>query len=119
MAYIASNPAKSKGMVVGDGQCVVFVQAASGAPLTKHWKKGLAVKGLSLAAGTAIATFDPDGTYGNHTDGRSHAAIYVGQNRTGIQVWDQWVGQPVHERTILFDDTRKAVNNGNKFNVIN
>ena len=46
---------------------------------------------MALRPGTAIATFDPDGRYGNHTDGRSHAAIYLGQDATGIRVIDQWV----------------------------
>lgn len=41
-----------------------------------------------MVPGTAIATFDPSGKYGNHTDGRSHAAIYLGQDATGIQVLD-------------------------------
>ena len=79
------------------------MKAASGAPVTSEWSQGLQVKGSTLPTGTAIATFDPDGTYGNHTDGRSHAAIYAGQDAAGLQVWDQWLGQPVHQRTIFFN----------------
>ena len=44
-----------------------------------------------MAPGTIIATFDAKGRYGNHTDGTSHAAIYLGQNADGLQVIDQWV----------------------------
>jgi hypothetical protein len=54
---------------------------------------------------TVIATFDSNARYGNHLDGRSHAAIYPGQDLTGIRVLDQWNGhsqQPVHERIIRF-----------------
>jgi hypothetical protein len=118
MAYIAASPATYSGQAVGTGQCVAFVQKASLAPLTAQWKQGALVKGnTSIAVGTAIATFDPNGTYGNHTDGSSHAAIYTGQNAAGLQVWDQWLGQPVHQRTIRFGQP-KPVNDGNKFYVI-
>jgi len=30
---------------------------------------------MTILPGTAIATIDDDGRYGNHTDGRSHAAF--------------------------------------------
>jgi hypothetical protein len=40
------------------------------------------VRGASITSGTAIATF-PNGKYSGH------AAIYVGQDSNGIQVWDQ------------------------------
>jgi hypothetical protein len=117
--YIAASPEQYSGQVVGDGQCVAFVKTASGAPATSAWSKGIQVKGNALAKGTAIATFDPNGTYGNHTDGRSHAAIYISQDGTGLQVWDQWTGQPVHQRTILFrGGAGKPVNDGDDFYVI-
>jgi hypothetical protein len=91
---------------------------AAGAPLTKLWTKGTLVKGnATLERGTAIATFDDDGTYGNHIDGRSHAAIYLSQNASGLEVFDQWVGQPVHQRLIRFGG-HPAVNDGNMFYVI-
>lgn len=58
-------------------------------PHTAAWQRGALVKGnVNMVPGTAIATFDPSGKYGNHTDGRSHAAIYLGQDATGIQVLD-------------------------------
>lgn len=68
-----------------------------------------------LRPGTVIATFDSDGLYGNHLDGRSHAAIYLGQGLIGIRVLDPLSGhtrQPVHERVIRFSafitDWRRA-----------
>jgi hypothetical protein len=122
MAYIATDPDSYQNTVVGSGQCVAFVQQASGAPLTSGWNQGSKVRGdLALPAGTAIATFDSSGRYTNSTDGTSHAAIYVGQNEIGLQVWDQWKGQPVHQRTIRFQGGAvgvKPVNDGDAFYVI-
>ena len=101
------------------GQCAVFVQEVAHAGNTHGWKQGEKVAGnVSISAGTAIATFDPDGQYGNHTDGRSHAAIYVSQNKLGIVVYDQWLGQPVHQRTIRFGSGGRAVNDGDQYYVI-
>jgi len=109
------------GKVIGSGQCVAFVEAAAKTPLTAHWHRGRMVAGdLTIPEGTAIATFDPAGTYGNHSDGRSHGAIYVSQVAgQGLLVYDQWLGQPVHERTIHFrHGAGLAVNDGNQFYVI-
>jgi hypothetical protein len=74
----------------------------------------------TIPEGTAIATFDPAGTYGNHTDGRSHGAIYVSQVAgQGLDVYDQWLGQPVHQRMIHFrKGVGLAVNDGNQFYVV-
>ena len=105
------------------------MQAATGAPLTRFWTPGPPVKGSTdLAVGTAIASFDPDGRYGNHTDHRSHAAIYMGQDDDGIQVMDQWVGrggrhQMAHIRTIYWANQNQPghptnSNNGDLFNVV-
>ncbi len=122
MAYIASDPDSYQNTVVGSGQCVALVQQASGAPLTSGWNQGSIVRGdLALQTGTAIATFDSNGRYTNSTDGTSHAAIYLGQNELGLQVWDQWRGQPVHQRTIRFQGGAvgaKPVNDGDAFYVI-
>ncbi len=111
MPYVASNPKAYLGTSVGSGQCVPLVEAATGAPRYATWSKGAQVKGVTdLAIGTAIATFDGDGRYGNHTDGSSHAAIYMGQTADGIEVIDQWVHtaggkrhvQMAHRRLIRF-----------------
>lgn len=115
------------GKIVGDGQCVALVKAACGTPQTALWNRGALVKGMTISVGTAIATFDPpsaefpNGRYGNHTDGRSHAAVYLSQDLVGIQVIDQWVTQPAHRRTIRFQGNTpgaKDSNNGDKFYVI-
>jgi hypothetical protein len=122
MTYIAKDPESYKDTVVGTGQCVPFVQKASGAPVTSAWKRGTKVRGTSaIQKGTAIATFDANGKYTNSTDGTSHAAIYVGQDAAGLQVWDQWTAQPVHQRTIRFQGGAagvKPVNDGDAFYVI-
>ncbi len=113
---------------VGTGECVPLVQQATGAPHTSQWRRGALVKGdPNLRPGTAIATFDEDGHYGNHTDGRSHAAIYLWQDANGIVVIDQWVlynhGKRFglhspRQRTISFNDHKTAINNGNLFYVV-
>ena len=122
MAYLATNPEAYSGQAVGTGQCVAFVEQASGAPHTAAWQKGALVRGnAAIQAGTAIATFGPNGTYTNSTDGTSHAAIYMGQNAAGLQVWDQWTGQPVHQRTIRFQGAApgvRPVNDGDAYYVI-
>lgn len=94
------------GQLVGNGQCVSFVHHVVQIVPASLWKEGAKVRGdRTIAPGTVIATFDPNLGYGNHTDGRSHAAIYLGQDALGIHVLDQWKGhrpQPVHKRTIRF-----------------
>jgi hypothetical protein len=128
MPYVARRPETYLGTSVGSGQCVPLVQAATGAPRDSTWAKGTLVKGpTDLAKGTAIATFDANGTYGNHTDGSSHAAIYIGQDATGIHVIDQWSHtdkngvrhvQMAHARTIRFKGYGHAVDDGNQFYVV-
>ncbi len=120
--YIATNPESLAGEAVGSGQCVEFVKKASGAPQTSKWKRGPKVRAnKSIQAGTAIATFDANGRYGNHTGGRSHAAIYIGQDTEGLDVWDQYTGTPVHRRSIKFRGGAvevKPVNDGDAYYVI-
>lgn len=71
------------------------------------------------APGTAIATFDPNSKYGNHTDGRSHTAILISNNSDGLLVADQWKGQTTHERVIRFKGgSGDPVNDGDQFYVI-
>jgi hypothetical protein len=74
-----------------------------------------------IAPGTAIATFEPDGSYTSETG--NHAAIYLTQDDQGIWVYDQWQGQPVHKRLIRFEGGAGAKqgsksNDGNRFAVI-
>ena len=119
MSWVARDPSSYAGQSVGNGQCVAYVEAAAETPTTASWKQGELVKGGDVPSGTAIATFDPNGTYGNHTDGRSHAAIFVSQQDAGLLVWDQWVGHPVSQRVIHFRAGQgEPVNDGDQFHVI-
>jgi len=126
MSYVIPNlatfTARFANRAIGTGQCVALVEAAiPGMPRTPGWKEGRKVQGdLTVPCGAAIACFDPDGTFGNHTDGRSHAAIYLGQTKEGLVVWDQWLGQPAGTRLIRFRPPGEglAVNNGSTFSVI-
>jgi len=77
---------------------------------TFQWRRGVQVRGNYLPFGTAIATF-PRGSYSGH------AAIYVGQNSAGIQVYDQRRGKAVSSRTIRWNGSGIS-NNGNSFYAI-
>lgn len=99
------------------GQCVSFVTTVCVTlPVrTSEWKKGVQVKGAKdTRAGTAIATFNPDGNYSGH------AAIYESQSSVGINVVEQWVTLPataIHQRTLRFG-AHGISNNGDNFFVI-
>ena len=84
--YVAQNPQQWAGQrSVGTGECVPLVQKATGAPLTRQWRAGIPVQGnTAIRPGTAIATFDDNGRY------NGHAAIYLGQDGSGVRVVDQW-----------------------------
>ena len=122
MTYIAAKPETYDGKVIGTGQCVPFVQKASGAPQTTQWIRGKKIKGdFTITEGTAIATFNVEGKYTNARDGTSHAAVYISQESLGVKVWDQWKGQPVHQRTIRFQGSAvgvKPVNDGDAFYIV-
>jgi hypothetical protein len=120
--YIAARPETFEGRVVGAGDCVDFVKAAAGAPRTAAWQEGAEVRGNSeIARGTAIATFESDGSYTSESG--NHAAIYLYQEDRGVWVYDQWRGQPVHKRLIRFEGGSGAKwggksNDGRRFAVI-
>lgn len=120
--FVVTGYGQYLGQAVGSGHCVALVQTNdSRVGLTATWRSGDAVQGnTSLRPGTVIATFGPNGNYTNSLDGSSHAAIYLGQNAQGIQVEDQWSGQPAHLRTIYWNDpnSSSAVNNGINFHVV-
>lgn len=100
MAFIDAKPHELLGSVVGNGHCVALVQQGAGAPHTSQWRPGDPVLGNgSVQRGTAIATFQ-DGRYGNHLDGRSHAAIFIEHTNDGFTVVDQWRGRPTQSRLI-------------------
>lgn len=99
--YVAASPEAFEGEVIGAGYCVDFVKAAAGVPRTVAWQAGARVRGNPhLPRGTAIATFEADGSYTSESG--NHAAIYLSQDDRGIWVYDQWRGQPVHKRLIRF-----------------
>ncbi|HEX6143421.1 MAG TPA: BPSL0067 family protein [Geminicoccaceae bacterium] len=120
--YFAARPEAFEGRVVGAGHCVDFVKAAAGAPQTSAWRKGAPVRGNPhIQRGTAVATFEADGTYTNASG--NHAAIYLYQEERGIWVYDQWQGRPVHKRLIRFEGGRGSArgsksNDGDRFAVI-
>ena len=116
-ATVATDYTTLLGQSVGSGQCVALVQATSDVGLTATWTPGEQVQGnTNLAAGTVIATFGADGTYTN-TVGQSHAAIYLGQDATGIFVEDQWLNQPAGTRHINWA-TSNSYELGSKFYVV-
>jgi hypothetical protein len=109
----------------GDTQCVELIfQAfpdASGTS-TLSWREGTKVTkgGLTIAPGTAIATF-VDGKFSHLGSPNQHAAVYLGQDEHGIQVLDQWKGKVdgVSPRTLFWKPTKTGLSNdGNAFSVI-
>src|SRR5262245_56016907 len=109
MPDISNNPDTYK-EVADTGHCARFVQVAANAPLAAPLRQGdLVIGNFSVAPrGTAIATFDENGKYPNKTDGSSHAVIYIGQDATGINVYDQWIGHSVSTCKLRFDGASEA-----------
>lgn len=99
------------------GQCVSYVTTVCpDIPVnTARWSQGKPVKGdNTIAAGTAIATFDADGRY------VGHAAIYVKQDAVGIHVYDQWItgaGKAIGPRVIRWNGSGVS-NRGEGFYVV-
>lgn len=127
MPYIAdmkkANDFVKAKQLVGNGQCVALVHAVTVIPPTGAWRQGDQVQdNNNLAPGTIIATFDSNGRYGNHTDGTSHAAIFLRPIDGGIVVLDQWNGrtkQPPHQRTIRFKNgVGLRVDDGSQYHVV-
>ena len=120
MPHLAQGHERHYGSYVGDNQhCVSLVRECSGLPHTSAWRQGKPARGSGCASGTTIATFDANGRYGNHTDGRSHTAILLAENSDGLLVVDQWVGQPCHQRVIRYrNGDGQPVNDGDAFYVV-
>jgi hypothetical protein len=118
--FIAKEPGKYMGKVVGSGQCVDFVKADTDVPRqTKNWGPGAKVD-QNAPQGAAIATFGPDGKYKN-IPGQSHAAelVSVAPDGKSAKVRDQWNGRPVRERKIHDrGGTGKPVNDLSRYRVI-
>jgi hypothetical protein len=119
LPHLAQDYQRHMGKVLGDGHCVALVRQCAGLPPTVLWRRGDPVRGSNCAPGTVIATFDADGRYGNHTDGRSHAAILLTENPNDLQVIDQWLTQPVHTRIIRSrNGSGDAVNDADRYSVV-
>lgn len=113
MPHLAQGHERHYGSWVGETQhCVSLVRECSGLPHTSRWRRGEPVRGGNYAAGTVIATFDDDGRYGNHTDGRSHCAILLAEHDNGLLVCDQWVGQKCQQRILSWRGWGKSANDG-------
>jgi hypothetical protein len=98
---------------------VALIREASGLPPTQRWRRGAAVRGGDHPPGTVIACFDHDGHYTSRTDGTAHCAVLIAETEQGLLVWDQWLGQPVHQRTIRFrGNSGDPVNNGDLFHTV-
>ncbi|HEY2418919.1 MAG TPA: BPSL0067 family protein [Steroidobacteraceae bacterium] len=117
--FVAVRPERYIGQVVGSGQCVAYVRETTGLPPADVWRRGDPVSTTDCARHTAVATFDANGRYGNHSDGRSHAAIFQQQISTGIRVLDQWVGHPVTHRVIRWKEgVGKAADDASRYYII-
>jgi hypothetical protein len=90
MAYIYADVDKLENTdLVGNGQCVVLVQAFAKVPESKRWTEGDEVlDNPSITKGTAIATF-VKGKYPNQ-DHDNHAALFISHGAGGFWVMDQW-----------------------------
>nr|WP_318655157.1 BPSL0067 family protein [Methylocapsa sp. RX1] len=114
---LATNYSSLVGQSVGSGECVALVQATSNVGLTATWSPGQQVQGnTDIPVGSVIATFGSDGTYTN-TYSQSHAAIYLGQDSTGILVEDQWLNHPASTRVIPWT-TSNSYESGSQFYVV-
>lgn len=119
MPFIAEDPYLFLGEKVDNGQCMRHVQIVANVTHSSTLRRGDWVRSATAPYGTIIATFDPDGTYGNHTDGSSHIAILVSRDNEGLRVVDQWSGQPVHERLIRYKNgSGPACDDGDQFYVV-
>jgi hypothetical protein len=119
LPHISTQHKSYYGTAAGNGHCVALVRECTNLPHTSAWRRGELVRGAGCAPGTAIATFDPDGTYGNRMDGSSHAAILLAEHTDGLMVADQWLGRTVGHRVIRFRNGHgDAVNDGDRYYVI-
>ncbi len=118
LPHVASFEGQVLGPPPYQGECaagvqVIFSRAGIILGLTRTWRPGVRVRGNNVPAGTAIASFQNNRYW-------KHAAILIRETSVGLDVWDQWAGQPWHRRTLRFNDsdTANGSNNGNLFYVI-
>lgn len=109
---------------VSTGSCASLVMYFTRVGPASLWKEGDAVKGnKTIKRGTAIATFVA-GKYPNNPHD-NHAALYVSQNATGVEVLDQWDSKKtITKRTMKFLGKNKdgtyvdPSNNGDAMSII-
>lgn len=120
MPHYANEPGRYAGERVNNGHCVRFCQVVCPTlPPTSQWRRGAKVRGGAVPALAIIATFGTDGRYTNRMDGSAHACVLIRETVEGLEVWDQWQGQPVHRRTIRFHGGQgPAVNDGDLFYLV-
>ena len=99
--YLGDLHAQDKHVLYGKGECVGLIKALVPGLIgvsTQMWRKGAYVKDSpKLLRGTAIATFDPDGTFA-HADTGQHAMIFVAH--AGARMWV--LEQYKNSRWVLF-----------------
>jgi hypothetical protein len=91
--YLGDLRAQDSHPLYGKGECVDLIKALvpglKGVSATV-WRKGAYVKDSpGLLRGTAIATFDQDGTFA-HADTGQHAMIFVAHAGAGMYVLEQY-----------------------------
>lgn len=118
MPFRADNPKQfdetygkegERNIKVGSGECVDFIKevvaALRNTIAQTSWKRGKRVKGnFKIPPYTAIGFFDKNGDYAS-ASGKSHVAIYIGQDQFGIKVWHQYGGhhpRRPHTATLYF-----------------
>lgn len=102
----------------GTGWCATFVQHFTNAPKTEKWRQGSKVWGnLHIRPGTAIATFNAAGRYPGKDTG-NHAAIYLGLNPRGIDVYHQTTSLGPFPRRGTLRLDREGVLNAHSYSVV-
>jgi len=88
--FICTTYAKYLGKKANPCACASFIQTCYPAVgHTSKWRKGLKVRGSSIALGTLVATFETDDRY-HSRDHANHAAMYYYQDSQAIWVLDSW-----------------------------
>jgi hypothetical protein len=127
--YRHLSPYGLLGRSSGNGECAGIAQAAVPGltpllipgshperyyPRVSDWTRGHKVKGHHLPVGTVIATFDSNGCYVgqahfHHQGSRlAHTALYLGQNKEGIEVIHQYAHHPARKALILFGGGKRG-----------
>lgn len=107
------------------GQCAEFAQKASGAPLTRYWRRGDRAIDRCPAPGTVIATFEDSGI-GTGIDRyryQGHTAIVVGCTATSLDVFDaNWIDSTtsylLHVGRHTFTTSQTGLSNAGNYYVV-